>query len=110
MRRRQLVPPEADGVAVRSVLLEQMFENRAEVKAAGDRKPKGRDEGVGGPPAVQSNRGLSAVPIPGVDTVFGRTARRIDRSSLAKEGDGMTAVQRVVADLKVLCAAWGDNP
>ena len=32
-----------------------------------------------------------------------------ERGSSAKEGDGMTAVQRVVADLKVLCAAWGDN-
>jgi len=28
----------------------------------------------------------------------------------AKEGDGMTAVQGVVADLKVHCGAWGDNP
>jgi hypothetical protein len=35
-------------------------------------------------------------------------ARELFRS--AKEGDGMTAFQRVVADLKVLCAAWGDNP
>jgi hypothetical protein len=28
----------------------------------------------------------------------------------AKEGDGMTAVQGVVADLKDHCGEWGDNP
>ena len=33
-----------------------------------------------------------------------------ERQRSAKEGDAMTAVQRVVADLKVLCGAWGDNP
>jgi sugar phosphate isomerase/epimerase len=41
--------------------------------------------------AVQSNSGLSAVPLPGVDTVFGRTARLIDRSSFGQmEGRRMS--------------------